>query len=276
MSGQGIALVTGATSGIGEAIANRLHTSGYRVFAVGRNPAALQRLEAQGLSARALDVTDEAAVDQLIHEIDTEYGGLDVLVNCAGFPLTTPLEQLQLPDLRGLFETNIVAALHLCQAVLPGMRSRGTGTIVNIGSTAGRFTGPGAGGYHIVKYGMEALSLALRTEVAPFGVRVVLLDPTGVWTPFVSAQLAENPTYPADDPYGTFKRRYAVNTQRLSRTPGVMVKAETVAAAAMRAVESKNPRPRYTVGASGKITLFARALLTDRMWERILIRGLRD
>ena len=215
-------------------------------------------------------------MDRLVQEIQTSHGGVDVLINCAGFPLTGPLEQLTLSDLRSLFETNLVAALHLSQLVLPGMRERRTGKIVNIGSTAGRFIGPGAGGYHIVKYGMEALSLALRAEVAPFGVRVVLLDPTGVWTPFVTTQLDAHPTYDDDDPYGGFKRRYAESTRRLSGTPRVMIKPETVARAVVRVVEAKNPKPRYTIGASGKATLLLRALLTDRMWERILMLGLRD
>ncbi|OBH19898.1 SDR family NAD(P)-dependent oxidoreductase [Mycolicibacter terrae] len=271
-----VALVTGATSGIGEATADRLQAAGYRVYAVGRNPEALQRLASRGLSARGLDVTDEAAVERLVAEIVTEHGGVDVLVNCAGFPLTCPLEQLALDDLRSLFETNVVAALHLSQAVLPGMRERGAGVIVNIGSTGGRFASPGAGGYHVIKYGMEALSLALRAEVARFGVRVVLLDPTGVRTPFVTAQQEAHPTYAADDPYGGFKRRYADTTRRLSEKPGVMIEADAVARAVIRVVRARNPKPRYVVGLSGKLTMLARTLVTDRMWERILMRELRD
>ncbi|WP_420108637.1 SDR family oxidoreductase [Mycolicibacter arupensis] len=276
MSAQPVALVTGATSGIGEATADRLHAAGYRVFAVGRNPEALQRLASRGLTARSLDITDEAAVDRLIAEITAEYDGVDVLVNCAGFPLTCPLEQLARDDLRDLFETNVVATLHLAQAVLPGMRQRGSGVIVNIGSTGGRFASPGAGGYHLVKYGMEALSLSLRAEVAPFGVRVVLLDPTAVRTPFVIAQQEARPTYAADDPYAAFKIRYADNTRELSAKRGVMIEADTVARAVLRVVRAKNPKPRYVVGLSGKATVLARALVSDRMWERILMRGLRD
>lgn len=276
MSASPVALVTGATSGIGAAIADRLHGRGYRVFAVGRNPEALEHLASRGLQARALDITDEPGVDRLVDEIEREHGGVDVLVNNAGFPLTYPLEQLARDDLRSLFETNIVAALHLSQAILPGMRARRAGTIVNIGSTAGRFAGPGAGGYHVIKYGMEALSLALRAEVAPFGVRVTLIDPTGVWTPFVTSQQEAQPSYAADDPYGGFKRRYDESTRRLSKTPGVMISADTVARAVVRAVESKNPKPRYITGMSGKFTLLARALLTDRAWQRVLMWGLRD
>ena len=184
-----IALVTGATSGIGEATAYRLQARDYVVFAAGRNPEALDTLRSRGLQARALDVTDEAAVTRLVEEIHAEYGGVDVLVNSAGYPLPCPLEQVALSDLRHLFETNVVATLHLSQAVLPGMRARGAGRIVTIGSTGGRFTSPGAGAYHMVKYGVEALSLSLGAEVAQFGVRVVLIDPTGVRTKFVTSQL---------------------------------------------------------------------------------------
>jgi short-subunit dehydrogenase len=274
MNAHPIALVTGATSGIGEATAYRLQARGYVVFGVGRNPVALDRLQTRGVKAHTLDVTDESAVAQLVEELHTDYGRVDVLVNSAGFPLASPLEQVALSDLRSLFETNVVATLHLSQAVLPGMRTRGAGTIVNIGSTGGRFTTPGAGAYHISKYGVEALSLALRAEVAQFGVHVVLIDPTGVRTRFVAAQLEATRSYADHDPYGEFKRRYDETTRKLTELPGMMVDADTVARAVVRAVEAKNPKPRYIVGASGKASVLARLLLTDRMWERVVMRGL--
>jgi len=274
MTPKPIALITGATSGIGEATAYRLQDRGYSVFAVGRNPAALDNLRSRGLQARALDVTDEAAVAQLVEELNTDHGGVDVLVNSAGYPLPCPLEQVALSELRHLFETNVVATLHLSQLVLPGMRTRGFGRIVTIGSTGGRFTSPGAGAYHVVKYGVEALSLSLGAEVAQFGVRVVLIDPTGVRTPFVTSQFDTVHNYPDDDPYGEFKRRYAETTRRLTKTPGTMVDADTVARAVVRAVQAKNPKPRYIVGASGKASVLARVLLSDRMWDRVMMKGL--
>ncbi len=275
MKSQPIALVTGATSGIGEATAYRLQARNYLVFAAGRNPTALDTLRSRGLKARALDVTDENAVARLVEEIHTQHGGVDVLVNSAGYPLPCPLEQVALSDLRKLFETNVVATLHLSQLVLPDMRSRGAGRIITIGSTGGRFTSPGAGAYHIVKYGVEALSLALRAEAAQFGVRVVLIDPTGVRTRFVESQLEATHSYPDDDPYGEFKHRYAETTRALTEMPGLMIGADTVARAAVRAIEAKNPKPRYIVGASGKASVLARSLLTDRMWDRVMTRGLK-
>lgn len=276
MKAQPIALVTGATSGIGEAVAYRLQARDYVVFAAGRNPVALDTLRSRGLQARALDVTDEASVARLVQEIHTDYGGADVLVNNAGFGFSSPLEQVALSDLRSIFETNVVAMLHLSQAVLPGMRTRGAGTIVNVGSIAGRWTTPGVGAYHISKYGVEALSDALRAEVGQFGVRVVLIEPTGVRnTRFVEAQLTARQSDADHDPYGEFKRRYAELTRNLAESPGMTVDADTVARAVVRAVEAKNPKPRYVVGVSGKASVLARLLLTDRMWDRVVMRGLR-
>ncbi len=275
MKSKPVALVTGATSGIGEATAHRLHDRGYTVFAAGRKPEALNMLGSKGLQARSLDVTDQAGVDQLIAEINAEHGGVDVLVNSAGYPLPRPLEQVELSELRHLFETNVVATLHLSQAVLPTMRAQGYGRIVTIGSTGGRFTSPGAGAYHTVKYAVEALSLSLGAEVAPFGVRVVLIDPTGVRTRFVSSQFETEHSYPDDDPYGDFKIRYSETTRRLATAKGLTVSADAVARAVVRVVKARNPKPRYIVGASGKATILARALLSDRMWDRVMETGMR-
>lgn len=274
MKSKRIALVTGATGGIGAAISYRLQGRDYQVVATGRNPQALDALRSRGLRARTLDVTDEGAVAGLVEEINTDYGGVDVLVNNAGFGFASPLEQAALSDLRSIFETNVVAMLHLSQAVLPGMRARRAGTIVNIGSTGGRFTTPGAGAYHISKYSVEALSLALRAEVKPFGVRVVLIEPTGVRTKFSAAQLTATRCDADDDPYGEFKRRYAEITGALAEMPFATIDADKVARAVVGAVEAKDPKPRYIVGASGKVSVLARLLLTDRMWDRILMKRL--
>lgn len=271
-----VALITGATSGIGEATAYRLQSRGYSVFAAGRNPKVLDILQSRGIQARALDVTDEKAVTELVEEIDADFGGVDVLVNNAGLGLSTPLEQVPLTNLRSIFETNVVAMLHLSQCVLPGMRARGVGTIVNMGSTAGRWTSPGVGAYHISKYGVTALSQVLGAEVRQFGIRVVLIEPTGVRnTGFIEAQLPARRSDAEDDPYGEFKRRYAETTGALAENHFLTVEADTVARAVVRAIEAKNPKPRYIVGTSGKASVLARALLTDRMWDRVMMKGLK-
>jgi short-subunit dehydrogenase len=274
MNSKPIALVTGATSGIGEATAYRLQGRGYEVFATGRNVQALDALRSRGLQSRPLDVTDEGAVARLVEEIHTDFGDVDVLVNSAGFGFSSPLEQVSLSDLRSIFETNVVAMLDLSQAVLPNMRARRAGTIVNIGSTGGRFTTPGAGAYHISKYSVEALSHALRAEVRQFGIRVVLIEPTGVRTRFAESQLSATWSDADEDPYGEFKRRYDEITRAMAQMPVMTIDADTVARAVVRAVEAKDPKPRYIVGASGKASVLARLLLTDRMWDRLLMKSL--
>ena len=191
MNVQKVALVTGATSGIGQATAHRLHARGYLVYGAGRNPEALDALRARGLQARSLDVTDEDAVTRLVAEIDADHGAVDVLVNSAGIPERGVLEQKTPSEVRALFEMHVVVPLRLSQAVLPGMRTRGTGTIVNIGSIAGRVTGPAGGAYHIVKSGLEALSLGLRAEVAQFGVRVTLIEGKPRLLEFVDGEIVE-------------------------------------------------------------------------------------
>ena len=118
------------------------------------------------------------------------------------------------------------------------------------------------------------MSLALRAEVAQFGVRVVLIDPTGVRTPFVEAELAAGRPYREDDPYAEFKRRYDAAAAMLAETPGLTINADDVARAVVRVVKAKKPKPRYIVGASGKASVLARVLLTDRMWERIMLSRL--
>lgn len=143
------------------------------------------------------------------------------------------------------------------------------------GSTAGRVTGPAGGAYHIIKHGLEALSLGLRAEVEQFGVRVVLIDPTAVRTPFTMSEFTEDWTYAADDPYAEFMRRRDASVRKLAKMPGALISAETVARAIVRAIESKNPRPRYVVGASGKASVLARSLLSDRMWQRFMLAGMR-
>jgi NADP-dependent 3-hydroxy acid dehydrogenase YdfG len=271
-----VALITGATSGIGEATAYRLQSRGYTVFAVGRNREALNILQSRGLQARPLDITDEKAVAELVEEIDAKYGGVDVLVNNAGLGLSSPLEQVPLTGLRQIFETNVVAMLHLSQAVLPGMRARRAGTIINVGSTAGRWPSPCVGAYHITKYSVAALSQVLRAEVQQFGLRVVLIEPTGVRdTGFIDAQFPAATPDSGHDAYEKLKYHYAETTRALAENRFVTVDAEAVARAVVRAIEARNPKPRYIIGASGKASVLLRLLLTDRMWDRIMLKSLK-
>lgn len=265
-------LVTGASSGIGLASVHALRKAGLEVFAGVRSVESASDLHAKGVRTVWLDVTDEASLQQAVATVEAEWGGIDVLVNSAGYGVMGPMEELSLEVLRRQFEVNVFGLLRLSQLVLPGMRRRRSGRIINVGSVGGLFTAPGAGGYHMSKYAVESLSDALRAEVRGFGIQVCLLEPTGVRTPFIEKQIA---TMAADGPdiaYAAFKSALAKNAKALFE-PGsqAVVSAQAVADVIVHAATSRKPRTRYRVGAVARILPIVRRWMSDRSWDRFTL-----
>lgn len=275
-SDQRVALVTGATGGIGRASAEALRRAGFLVYATGRDEAALARLAAEGFATLRLDVTDEQERLSAVRSVGRDVGRVDLLVNNAGYGVSGPLEQVDMDAVRANFETNVFGMLRLAQLVLPLMRAQGCGRIVNIGSVGGLFTAPGAGTYHMTKYAVEALSDAMRAEVTGFGVDVVLIEPTGVRTAFIDTQLSSLHSMGADDPYAEFKAGFATSSRALFE-PGnrASIAVEDVAATVTRAATARRPRTRYRVGAAAHVLVWVRRLLSDRQWDRMALRQLR-
>jgi len=187
MSSQTV-LVTGATSGIGRFTALHLAKKGHRVIAAGRNEAALEELRAAGLVPLKLDLTDRGSIDAAVAELDavTEGYGVDVLVNNAGYGLFGPTEMLDDDDVRAQFETNVFGLLSLTKALIPKMRERGRGRIVNVSSVGGKIVFPFGGVYHATKFALEALSDALRMELRGFGISVSVVEPGYIKTEFAA------------------------------------------------------------------------------------------
>ena len=211
-------LITGCSSGIGEATAARLAGAGWTVYATARKPETLAGLEAAGCRALALDVTSEESMTSAVDAVLTESGRIDALVNNAGYSQSGAVETLDLDDVRRQFETNVFGLVRLCQLVLPTMRARGNGRIVNISSMGGRLVFPGGGAYHATKYAVEALSDALRFEVAGFGVKVVIVEPGLITTNFENAAVASMAGN-ADGPYATFNAKVAKATKEVYAGP---------------------------------------------------------
>jgi NAD(P)-dependent dehydrogenase (short-subunit alcohol dehydrogenase family) len=180
-------LLTGAFGGIGRATVARLADAGHLVFAAARRAETLQALAAEhpGVCPVVLDVTDDAAIDRARDQIQTKTGGhgLDVLVNAAGILVLGPVEAVSDPQTRAQFQVNLFGSLAVTRAFLPPMHEQGRGRIVNVSSILGRFALPGSGLYAASKFALEAASDALRLELAPFGVRVVLVEPGVIATP---------------------------------------------------------------------------------------------
>src|SRR3954454_10945269 len=186
-------LITGCSTGIGRATAERLAGEGYNVHATARRPEAIEDLAGLGMKTHALDVTDEASMEAAVAEVEKD-GPIGALVNNAGYSQSGAIETIPTSSVRRQFETNVFGLIRMCQLVLPGMRGAGSGRIVNLSSMGGRLTFPGGGVYHATKHAVEALSDALRFEVKEFGVDVVVIEPGLIITEFgetSSGSLAE-------------------------------------------------------------------------------------
>lgn len=277
MYAQRSVLVTGASTGIGEAIARRLDARGYRVFAGVRSAADGDRLRAGaggGLEPLLLDVTRGEEVAAAAAAIVAATGGrLDGLVNNAGIAVGGPLEFVPLDQLRRQLEVNVVGLLAVTQAMLPLLR-RSRGRVVNIGSIAGRSVAPMVGPYCASKHAVEALTDGLRLELHGSGVEVSVVEPGAVRTPIwrkgrdqlagAAGSLPPTALERYGDRLAFFGRILAFNERR-------GVAPDAVADAVVHALESETPRTRYLVGVDARLRAFQRWLLPDR-WADAVIR----
>lgn len=264
-----VAMVTGASSGIGAATVRALAQNGWTTYATARQSASLTALAEQGIHTLQLDVTDEHSMDEAVHTIEAAHGAVDLLINNAGFGLNGPVEELAMDDIRRQFETNVFGLVRMSQLVLPAMRRRGSGRIINIGSVGGTFTAPGAGAYHASKWAVESFTDALRYEVRTFGVDVILIQPTGVYTQFDKKIAKSLPNTAPDSPYAVFKANHARVTHQMfnGRNVAGIVRAEQVANVIVRAATVPHPRTRYKVGLSAHIYSAVRRVVSDRVWD---------
>jgi len=264
-------IITGCSSGIGQATAARLAKGDWTVYATARKPETLAGLENAGCRTLALDVTDEASMVAAVDAVTTESGRIDALVNNAGYSQSGASETLDVDDVRRQFETNVFGLLRLSQLVLPTMRKQGDGRIVNISSMGGRLVFPGGGAYHATKYAVEAFSDALRFEVAGFGIKVVIIEPGLITSNFDQAAVGSM-DLDDDGPYGTFNQTVASATSDIYKGPMRYFggSPDAVAKVIEKVLEARRPRPRYKVTASAKVALASRSLMTDRMWDRAM------
>ncbi|MBI4940309.1 MAG: SDR family NAD(P)-dependent oxidoreductase [Actinobacteria bacterium] len=267
-------LVTGCSSGIGLATAQRLLTAGHTVYATARRPETLDGLARAGARVLALDVTDEASMRTAVEAVEHEHGAVGALVNNAGYGVYGPVEEVDLDDVRAQFETNVFGLGRMCQLVLPGMRRAGRGRIVNISSMGGRLVFPTGGWYHASKYAVEALSDALRLEVKPFGVDVVVVEPGLIRTEFgttASHGLAAGDEGSAYGGLRSYADELMANAyrSRAAAEPGV------VADAVVKAVQTRRPRTRYVVTAAAKLQVQTRRLAGDRVWDMAMRQAYR-
>ncbi len=265
-------LITGCSSGIGEATARRLSEHGWTVYASARRPESIDHLARTGCELLQLDVTDEQSMRTAVETVEREHGAVGVLVNNAGYSQGGAIEQVPMEAVRRQFETNVFGAIALTQLVLPGMRKQRCGKIVNVGSMGGRLTFPGGGLYHATKYSLEAISDALRFEVGSFGIDVVLVEPGLIRTDFAKTALATVSEADENGPYGEFNAKLAAMTAGLYEGPVRHLGGgpDVVAKAIEKALSRRRSPSRMLLTPSARLSVLHRRLLPDRLWDAMM------
>jgi NADP-dependent 3-hydroxy acid dehydrogenase YdfG len=263
-------LITGCSTGIGRATAERLAEKGWTVYATARRPESIADLEAKGCKTLALDVTSEQSMRDAVAQVEAAEGAVGVLVNNAGYSQSGAVESVNLDDIRRQFETNVFGLVRMCQLVLPGMRRQHFGKIVNVSSMGGKMTFPGGGIYHGTKHAVEAISDALRFEVRDFGVDVIVIEPGLIKTQFGEAAVTSiNEGTASNGAYGDFNAAVASATAGAYEGPLARLGGgpDDVARKIEKAISRRKPRTRYPVTPSARMIMGIRKLLPDRAWD---------
>jgi len=268
-----VALVTGASSGIGEATVERLLAQGFIVYAGARRIERMSGIEQRGAHTLSLDVTDDASMTDAVAQILQERNRIDVLVNNAGYGSYGSVEEVPLEEARRQFEVNVFGLARLTQLVLPAMRERRSGRIINVSSIGGRIYEPLGAWYHATKFAVEGLSDSLRLEVAPFGIDVTIIQPGPIRTEWNTIARDSMVTVSGKGPYADIARRMRSTYEKIDggRSAGT---PEQVAEAIVRAATARTPKTREAVPASAKTVVGARRLLSDRAMDRLMKRVL--
>jgi NAD(P)-dependent dehydrogenase (short-subunit alcohol dehydrogenase family) len=261
-----IVLVTGASSGIGRAVARHLHGLGWRVYGTSRRPAAVTT-DATSVPLLEMDITSDASVERAVAELLAREGRIDAVVNNAGFGIAGAIEDTSIDEARAQMETNFFGTLRVCRAVLPAMRAQGHGCLVNVSSIAGVVALPFQGLYSASKFAVEGMSEALRMEVAPFGVRVALVEPGDFHTGFTSSRSVVAAAR-SDSPYASLQAA-ALGVAEHDETKGAT--PEAIGPLIEKIIAARSPRLRYSVGPlSERLSMLLKRIAPGWLFEQTI------
>jgi NAD(P)-dependent dehydrogenase (short-subunit alcohol dehydrogenase family) len=265
-------LVTGASSGIGEATALAFLAEGHKVYAAARRQDRMAGLAKAGAVLLSLDLVDDASIVAAVEHIKQAEGRLDVLVNNAGYGSYGALEDVPLSEARRQLEVNVFGLARLCQLVLPMMRAQKSGKIVNITSIGGKIWEPFGAWYHATKFAVEGLSDCLRMEVAPFGIDVIIVEPGAIrteWSGIAVDSLRQASGKTAYAPYALQHAKMIENSLKSSMASEPAVVANEI----VKASKASSPKTRYAVGGGARMILFMRSILSDRLFDSLMRRA---
>jgi NAD(P)-dependent dehydrogenase (short-subunit alcohol dehydrogenase family) len=270
-SNKAVALVTGASSGIGKDIALRLLAEGYSVYGAARRTERMADLAAAGCSVIALDVTKDDTIATTVDRIIREHGRIDVLINNAGYGQYGALEDVPMDEARRQMETNLIGPARLIQLCLPHMRAQRRGWIFNMSSIGGKLASPMGGWYHASKFALEGYSDALRNEVSRFGIDVVVIEPGGIESEWASIACDEAERHSGDGAYADMASKFRKLQSQLGTSPPPSIISDLI----VKALKAKRPATRYHAGRLAGPLLFLRQILSDRMFDRLTLAALR-
>jgi short-subunit dehydrogenase len=263
-----VALVTGASSGIGKETAKLLIQNGYIVYGAARRIEKMTELKDSGVNLIEMDVTDDASMVNGINKILQDEKRIDLLVNSAGYGSYGALEDVPISEAKYQFEVNIFGLARLTQLVLPYMRKQHSGKIINVSSIGGSIGEPHGAWYHATKFALEGLSDSLRMELKEFGIDVVIIKPGAIITEWAGISRENLIKVSGNTDYRTLANKHANMLSRADKYGSLpFVVAKTI----LRAALAKRPKTRYSTGGGAKIILFLRKILSDKMFDRLML-----
>jgi len=260
VSNQTVVLITGASSGVGQSTARLLSQAGYTVFGTSRNSATAEAIPS--VEMLALDVRNDGSVSACVSAVLNQVGRIDVLVNNAAYELAGAVEEVSLEEAKAQFETNFFGVVRMVKAVLPSMRQRRRGRIVNVGSFAGVSSIPFMGIYAASKFALEGYTEALSMEVQPFNIRVSITEAGFLNTPMMHNRQTSATRLEDYDPWR--QRAFTAFRDQEQKAPGPQLVAETL----LKIISSPSPRLRYLVGSQAKSVSRLRWFLPEGLYER--------
>ena len=269
-----VALVTGASSGMGKAFAKALLTEGMIVYAAARRVEQMADLVSLGAVALKMDITREDEIQAAVQRIEQEQGGVDVLINNAGFGLYGAMEDTSLADARYQFEVNLFGMARLTQLLLPSMRAKRSGRIINISSMGGKIYTPLGSWYHATKHAVEGWSDCLRLELSPFNIDVVIIEPGAIATEFNGVLIEPMLKRSGNGPYSKLVQALAA-ADKAAQQRGGGSDPQVIVRLVLQAIRARKPKTRYAGGQYAHFLMFVRKWFGDRIFDRIVLATVR-
>jgi NAD(P)-dependent dehydrogenase (short-subunit alcohol dehydrogenase family) len=266
-----VIFVTGASSGIGKATAIKLSNQGHTVYGSVRDLNDLK--DHEKINPIVLDMTDYKSLDKAVDTIIKAEGKIDVLFNNAGYGLYGTVEETSIEDAKKQFEVNLFGLARLTQLVLPHMRANGSGKIINTSSMGGRIYTPLGAWYHATKHALEGWSDCLRLELKQFNIKVVIIEPGVIKTPWGSIAADNIERTSEKGPYADFAKKTAENMRKTYNPKNSISNPEVVAETVSKAINSSRPKTRYVTGKYARTLMFIRKYFGDRVFDYVILRA---